>query len=574
MFQMGNFDEAQNALEDSIELIESLRTDVGNKEFQSSYFASKQDVYQEYLGLLMEIHRKDPKSSNNLTALETSERSRARNLLELLTESHVNIREGVDPTLLEQEQQLQQKITAFEQQRTKLLSDSKTETQGQAFTKQIDELLNEYQTIQAQIRQKSPKYAALTQPKPLTVKEIQTQVLDRDTVLLEYSLGKERSYLWLVTPTTVKSYELPKEAEIEKLARPGYQALVGTRAVKPVGIAREENLPKLSQILLGPVAKELGKKRLVIVADGVLQYLPFAALPVPGQSSNQKTPRLLIDQHEIISLPSASTLAVIRKEQKDRVAASKGIAVLADPVFSKDDERLKSELAKTQSPAKAEPEASDEFSAQVFNLNRSREAFSTYRKDSLERLPGTEREAKAILSLMPESDCFKALDFDAARTNTMNGTLKPYRYVHFATHGLLDSERPEFSAIALSMVDRQGQEQDGFVRAFDVYNLQLSADVVVLSACQTGLGKVIRGEGLVGLTRGFMYAGAPRVVVSLWSVNDEATAELMTRFYRRMIVGQERPAAALRAAQQEMRKVPQWSAPYFWAAFTLQGEWK
>jgi CHAT domain-containing protein len=162
----------------------------------------------------------------------------------------------------------------------------------------------------------------------------------------------------------------------------------------------------------------------------------------------------------------------------------------------------------------------------------------------------------------------------ASRATALDPALGQYRYLHFATHGYLDSERPGLSALVFSMVDTQGQAQNGFLRANDIYNLKLPAELVVLSACQTGLGKEIKGEGVVGLTRGFMYAGAARVVVSLWSVNDRATADLMTTFYEKMLKQGERPAAALRAAQVEMWKKKQWQSPYYWAAFTLQGEWR
>jgi tetratricopeptide (TPR) repeat protein len=168
----------------------------------------------------------------------------------------------------------------------------------------------------------------------------------------------------------------------------------------------------------------------------------------------------------------------------------------------------------------------------------------------------------------------KALDFEASRATATSDQLGQYRYIHFATHGLADSERPELSTIALSLFDEQGRPQDGFLRAHEVYNLELPAELVTLSACEMGLGKLTRGEGLVSLTRGFMYAGAARVVVSLWSLSDRATAELMEKFYRRMLVGGERPAAALRAAQVEMWRDKRWEAPYYWAAFTLQGEWR
>jgi CHAT domain-containing protein len=196
------------------------------------------------------------------------------------------------------------------------------------------------------------------------------------------------------------------------------------------------------------------------------------------------------------------------------------------------------------------------------------------RKLAIPRLPFTRREAERILALAPRDDSFKAVDFKASRATVASAGLDQYRYVHFATHGLLDSERPSLSSLLLSLVDEQGRPQDGFLRAHDVYNLKLPAELVTLSACQTGLGKEIKGEGLVGLTRGFMHAGAARVAVSLWNVNDQATSELMARFYQKMLKENQRPAAALRAAQVEMWKQKQWQAPYYWAAFVLQGEWR
>jgi len=168
----------------------------------------------------------------------------------------------------------------------------------------------------------------------------------------------------------------------------------------------------------------------------------------------------------------------------------------------------------------------------------------------------------------------EALDFEASRETAMSKDLGQYRIVHFATHGLLDNEHPELSGLVLSMVGPDGKPQNGFLDLEDIYNLTLPADLVVLSACETGLGKEINGEGLVGLTRGFMYAGASRVVASLWQVDDAATAELMGAFYRAMLVDRLRPAAALRQAQIELMKQKRWHDPYYWAAFTLQGEWK
>jgi CHAT domain-containing protein len=189
------------------------------------------------------------------------------------------------------------------------------------------------------------------------------------------------------------------------------------------------------------------------------------------------------------------------------------------------------------------------------------------------RLPFTRREAEEIASLVPRASHKIALDFAANRATATSQEISQYRHVHFATHGLLNSQHPELSGLVLSLVDEQGRQQDGFLRAHEIYNLEIPAELVVLSGCRTGLGKEVRGEGLVGLTRAFMYAGAARVLVSLWGVNDEVTAELMTRFYRGML-GREKltPAAALRAARASMWRDKRWQSPYYWAAFILQGE--
>ncbi len=190
------------------------------------------------------------------------------------------------------------------------------------------------------------------------------------------------------------------------------------------------------------------------------------------------------------------------------------------------------------------------------------------------RLPGTRQEAEQILALVPANERSHTFDFAATRAAVTSPNLSQYRIIHFATHGILNSVNPEFSGVVLSLVDAKGAPQNGFLRLNEIFNLNLPAELVVLSACQTGLGEQVRGEGVVGLTRGFMYAGAPRVVVSLWSVDDRATAELMTKFYTGMLKKGLKPAAALRAAQIEVWNQDKWKSPYYWAAFGLQGEWR
>jgi CHAT domain-containing protein len=338
---------------------------------------------------------------------------------------------------------------------------------------------------------------------------------------------------------------------------------------------------ELSRMLLGPVASQLGKKRLAIVADGALQYIPFAALPTPSQGSDKgrnsgAEPQPLFVEHEIVSLPSASTLATLRRETAGRKPAEKSLAVLADPVFTDDDTRVRRNVGKAGAKEKtrsADPTEMDVVSLQMTRSGRETGVIGA--EGAFGRLLSTRREATAISALVSERERMQALDFEASRATALRPELSEYRIVHFATHGMLNNIHPELSGIVLSLVDKEGRQQDGFLRLQDIYNLKLSAELVVLSACQTGLGKEVKGEGLVGLTRGFMYAGAPRVVASLWKVDDRATSELMKRFYQGML-GPERlsAAGALRQAQLSIWKQKQWREPYYWAAFVLQGEWK
>jgi CHAT domain-containing protein len=249
--------------------------------------------------------------------------------------------------------------------------------------------------------------------------------------------------------------------------------------------------------------------------------------------------------------------------------------VIADPVFDRSDSRFTTPATETSD--KTQPQtigADDARSIEHLAENSADKSGVTTLRLVIPRLPFTRQEANQLMALAPKGSSFSAIDFQASRATVLDPALSQYRYVHIATHGLLDTERPGLSALVFSMVDAQGQPQNGFLRANDIYNLKLPAELVVLSACQTGLGKDIKGEGLVGLTRGFMYAGAARVVVSLWNVNDKATADLMARFYEKMLKQGQRPAAALRAAQFEMWKQKQWQSPYYWAAFTMQGEWR
>lgn len=553
--------DAQTLIERSLKIVESLTTDVGARELRASYFATVHQQYELYIDVLMQLKQQNKSDAFASLALEASERSRARSLLEMLGERGADIRQGVEPQLLQQEQNAKAKLRGAMQRRMAVFSRQHTKQEVDDLQQEIVALTTEYEQIAAEIRQRSPHYAALTQPTSLSAQQIQG-LLDDDTVMVEYALGDRRSFAWTISRNSVENYELPERAAIEKLVRVVYKGL--TKNPRDPNPAEDYTaaLESLSKILLDPLSKYRERKRLVIVADGALQYIPFSVLKMANETGDKR----LLTHYEVVNLPSASALAVQRNALKDRQEAPLMLAIVADPVFEADDSRLariKSNRGFAETPG-----------TEVSRLGRAlRDVDFGTGFRGLHRLSQSGMEAEEVFSLIPRQEGMKALGFDASRQTVTGDRLANYRMLHFATHGLVDNEVPELSGIVLSMFDKQGQRQDGFLQLYEIYNLKLSADLVVLSACQTAMGKDIKGEGIVSLTRGFMHAGAPRVVASLWNVDDAATAELMARFYREMIVNKLRPAAALRSAQLDLSKEKRYQSPFYWAGFVLQGEW-
>ena len=544
----------------AVGLLETLRSGIASEELRTSYLARRHDAYALYVDLEMQLEAREPGRGHLEAALSGSERARARGLLDLLAEASSSIIGGVDPALAARERALTRRLDQERDRLTQLLGGSADDKGVAAAERAADELAGSLRDVQQQIRFDSPQYAALTQPAGLAPADIQ-RLLDDDTLLLEYALGGDRSYLWAVTRDSVKGFMLPARGRIEEAARRCYDLLArGARRETQRQTARA--LESLSSLILGPVPPALWRTRVVVVADGALHYVPFAALPEPTGHAP------LIARHQIAMLPSASTLEALRRTDRAPIDSSRTLAVFADPVLRQRDPRVAARAAVDRRPPPS-GEREEPPAAETDALRAARESGLS----TLGRLPFARAEADAIAALAPRAQILKALDFDASREAAL-AEISRYRLVHFATHALFNSRHPERSGILLSMVDRDGTAIDGFLRLQDIYNLRLNADLVVLSACRTALGRDIRGEGLVGLTRGFLYAGAPAVVASLWDVRDRSTAELMTRMYRAMFRDHLMPVAALRAAQTSMSRDPRWSAPAHWAGFTLQGDWQ
>jgi CHAT domain-containing protein len=550
----------------------------GSTETRAGYRAELIEYYSAYIDLLMQHGERD-------RAFEVLELSRARALVELLSSAHVDLAKGSDPTLLEDLRRLQRQISAKSEERAALLTSKDSETQIKALEKEISALTAQAGEMEGRIRSALPAYSALANPRPLSLHQAQ-ELLDPGTLLLEYALGAERSYVFAVSADSLQAFPLPGRQEVDKAARRIYSLLAARNQIVPgeQDVQRERRLRRaqaelpaalaeLSRMVLGPVSRQLGNKRLIVAADGALNYIPFAMLPEISPKPEMGRPAApLVVRHEIVNLPSISVLAVLRRQEADRHPAGKAVAVFADPVFEKTDSRIKQPDAGGK--LRASETAAYSLSANLLTRSAGDLGLSRNGELSLPRLLFSRQEAEAIRAVTPRDQIREAVDFQASRSAALSPDLRDYRIVHFATHGLVNSEHPELSGLVLSLVDQHGQPQDGFLQLQDIYNLHLSAELVVLSACETGLGKEINGEGIIGLTRGFMHAGASRVVASLWNVSDAATAKLMAEFYRAMEKDHMPPAAALRTAQIQMWKQKRWTSPYYWAAFQIQGEWK
>ena len=570
---------------DAIAAIEPLRANVTSQQLRVSYFAKKVDYYELYIDLSMRLGQGGADTALTAAAFEASERTRARSLLDVLSHARVEAGRKADPELAALTDKYRQLAREIETKKSLREQAPKEKTARAAAEPdvQISGLNTELESVEAQIRARYPRYASLMYPRPLKAAAVQ-QLLDDDTLLLEFSLGEERSYVWALTTTELRGYQLPPRSEIEataqrllELLKAGQHLPHDSAAQQRARMAQAEaafwpQAATFSKTLLGQSASLMKKQRILIVADGLLNYFPFGALPSPdvdaatGKNSPlaSLTNTPLIKEHEIVNLPSASVLSVLR-QTAPRGQSLKSVAIFADPVFEKDDPRIRA-VARAQGAATLAGNHST-LDRALRNLDDALDA------SKLPRLPATRQEARDIMSVAPPASSMEATGFQANREQATSPKLGQYSIVHFATHGIVNEKNPELSGVVLSLYDEQGRfHEEGFLSLNDIYGLNLPADLVVLSACRTGLGKEVRGEGLIGLTRGFMYAGAARVMASLWKVDDEATAELMKRFYQKMLKDGMTPTTALRAAQTSMLEQRRWSNPYYWAGFILQGE--
>lgn len=513
---------AAERLATALGLLGSLQGRLGDPDRRAAFRATQRHVHELEVDLLMDQHRRQPGAGHDRRALEASERARSQVLLAVLEDAGAGLGGDIEPELAGRLRRAERLFAAKTQRLPRLLGAEPTPELARQAEQELLTALTGLDSLRAQIRRRDSGYGLRSRPPSLDAQGIRQQ-LDHDTVLLEIFLGERASVLWWVTLREVSAFELPPRQALEELA---------ARLHRQLGAVHQRDgqlsplLAAVGQALLGPISDRLRGQRLVVVADGALALLPFAALTSPA------TGEPLLAHHELVSVPSASVLAAQRRvpsatAKSKTSGGAKVMAIFADPVFA-----------------------------------------------SRDRLAYTRLEAEAIAALLPPEQRRLVMAAEARRSRVLAGELAHDRILHFATHGLIHPRIPELSGLLLSERDDAGRTIDGFLSLRDLSSLELSAELVVLSGCETGLGREVRGEGLLGLTRGLMMAGVPRVLASLWQVRDQATAELMARFYRALLTERQPPAAALRSAQLALRGERRFRDPYYWAAFVLHGDWR
>lgn len=554
----GDVREALPFIQQALGIVEIQRGQIADPSLRTNYYASFRAFHDLHVDILMRLDAIEPGHGYAAAALAAAERARARALQDALVERQIRVERAVDPALAAAETAAAENLRTAAFQLARLPPGAAPARRG-AVQRTVDDARQELDMARGRIRAASPRYAELIEPAPLTLAELQQQMLDPDTAVLEFWLGERESYLWVVTRTQFRTLRLPARSQIERRATAllallqQHAAVAGgadIRALAQQATRNEQALGSasaaLGRMVLRDGLRAVAPRRIVVVGDGALLRVPFGIL----HDSVSTTP--LRTRADIAYLPSLTTLRWLRSATApDRPPVR--LAVLADPVFRPQPGRAPhAELSRGNDTAAAQP----------FDLS------------TLAQLPNSRREAQAIAALLPAGQSWLAMDYAATRDAVLHTDWKAYSHVHFAAHSLLDLRRPELSGIVLSLYDRDGEPVDGILRVNDIYNLDMPAELVVLSACETGAGPALNTEGVFSLARAFFFAGTPRVVASLWQVDDRATARFMEHFYRALLLQRRPAAAALRVAQQAMARDPRWSATWYWAGFVLQGDWR
>jgi CHAT domain-containing protein len=513
----------------ALDEVEVLRSELGRTDLKTSVFADQQSYFDLAADLTLDVYGQTGDRFLLGKAFEISERSRARRLLDLLATGPSPPAPSASPGETRAAKALSRAEARLKTLRSAEAAGAEIERAERKVRKAVLDLRREEVPSGAA----GPSFGG----SPLSLRQIQHWI-DRDTVLLEFDLGEDAGYLWAVTSQRLAVHRLPRQIAVEAQVRDAIGVL-SSPGVSADSVQGKTTLLATARLLVGEAMPELVARRWLLVMDGALHALPLGALPNPDHPEEP-----ILATHEIAFAPSAS-VAVRLSQRAER------------------NERQRRQGPKPQKDLAL-------FADAVYEAGRP-EAESPSGLLRLPRLRYSDEEARRILALVPSQGRLDARRFEATKARVLSGELADYRRLHFAVHGLPDENHPELSGLALSLFDRQGRPQDGILFAHEIARLHLPADLAVLSACQSGRGAAVSGEGLVGLAHAFFTAGTARVVASEWAVNDQATAELMGLFYDGLLRRHLNAARALQEAQIAIAREAPWRRPYFWAGFVVQG---
>ncbi|UCE42022.1 MAG: CHAT domain-containing protein [Candidatus Aminicenantes bacterium] len=537
-FEIGNSYAKQNKIfealknyKNSIRIIENIRSQIKLEELKASYLGTDKriEAYQNLIHMLVTLHNSDNEVRYDKEAFNYLERAKARSFLDSLEVAQVDISLGINFKLKNREKEIMKDISNIYNSLlvTELTSEDKEKLHQELTAKE-----NELETLKREIRSKSPDYADLRYPEIISLEETQKQLLNSKTVFFAYIVGNQYSYGFAISKNDIKIFPIPAKSELQDLVAAHLQ-IITDKDSSNFKLGKD-----LFEILVHPGLDDKTKK-MIFIPDDVLHFLPFETL-----LTQQNTPHWLIEDYKIAYAPSISSYReIIRRKDKDASRQGSYLLAFGDPDFG---------------PMESETDGED-----IFQNFYSSNAFNFYRL----KYSGTEIDRISSLFKQKRTDVF--IREEATEEQLKNLELDKYKIIHFATHSLIDDKKPARSSIVLSLGD--DTEEDGFVQMREIYNLKLNADLVTLSACQTGLGQYIRGEGIEGLNRAFFFAGSSSVLMSLWAVNDQATYQLMERFYTHLRSSKQ-IASSLRKAKLEMIASDAVSHPYYWAGFIVTGK--
>jgi CHAT domain-containing protein/tetratricopeptide (TPR) repeat protein len=565
-YQTTDLEDALQHADVAIGAIESVRGHLSEQDLKTAFFSSMHAYYDLDILISMRLDKLHPGEGYAWKAFLVAERARSRLLLDQMMAAGSPPSAGASPAWIEQHAEITRELLLAEQTRA-LLGKSVSSQKAELLSAKIVRLTrSEHELHQLISSAGGSNEIAASPPSSLSLASIQGKLLDRHTVLLEYWLGEQSSFLWVITQAGVHHYDLPRTAALAHRAAPFSEDIY--RSARPdLSVRAEERdaytnrmqqklnheAEALGAALLPPRSLPPRSRRILVVQDAASVSVPFAALRYSAADGSAS----LAQRFVIVSEPSVATLTDLFEHA--RQPRPWKIAIFSNPVSTSTDARVKVRVQDASLRSSAPRSEANLFLGIGF-------------PEALPQLRFADQEASSIVSVYGRSNTVVMSGFDATVDSFKALDWGSYTVGHFATHAILNQHRAELSGLVLSVEDAGGTARSGMLWYGDISRLHAPLELVVLSACETASGERVPGEGLLGLSHAFMAAGSQRVLGTLWKVDDEATAAWMRWFYLDLKQSKS-PAEALHQAQVQMAADPRWHSPYYWAGFTLEGNW-